>query len=99
MVPYRCKAIVRYIDVNPFAGTHDVFIDTVVNDLFQKYIYAVILMGSVTEPANIHTRAHPDMFKGTQGLYFAFVIDLCCLRHAYLHLLCSSVCTVSFGKI
>ena len=55
-------------DVNAFSGTHVEFIYGVVNNLFDKYIYAIVGVGSVSELADIHAGTPADMLVPFQSL-------------------------------
>ena len=54
---------------------HDVFVDAVVDHLFQKHINAVVGVRTVSHAPDIHAGAQPDMFQGIKGFDLALIIS------------------------
>ncbi len=68
-------------DGDPVAGSHDELIDAVVDDFLHENIYSVVHVGAVSQTADIHTGAQPDMLQRGHRLYRIFVIDRFLLSH------------------
>ncbi len=56
------------VNVDPLARPHDELVHGIVDHLLQQDIDAVIRMGSVAEPADIHAGPQADMLQGAEGL-------------------------------
>ena len=52
---------IDYAYLHRFSESHDVFVDAVVDDFFEKDIYTIIMSGAVASLADIHSRTRPDM--------------------------------------
>ena len=61
-------------DLDTLAGTHDELVDRVVDDLFQKHVYAVVRLRAVAQLADIHSRAQADMLARRERLYRVVVV-------------------------
>jgi hypothetical protein len=81
-VPDPYQTLLIYRDIYPLAGPHDELIDRVVDDFLQQDVDAVILIGTIAEPADVHPRPLPDVFQRAQGLYLAFVV----IMGRYIHI-------------
>ena len=53
-------------DLDGLAIAHEVFIDAVVNDLFEQDVNAVIRTGPVPQLADVHARTKPDVLLPIQ---------------------------------
>jgi hypothetical protein len=56
--------------------THDVFVDGVIDDLFQEDITAVVVVGAVADAPDVHARAQPDVLQRRQRLDLALVVNV-----------------------
>src|SRR5690606_9658841 len=61
-------------DFNRLPGSHDEFIDTVVDDLLQKNVDPVVGRTSVAQFPNVHTGTHTDMLLPIEGTNIIFGI-------------------------
>ena len=62
-------------DDDAVAGSHYEFIDAVVDDFLHQHIYSVVHVGAVSQTADVHTGAQPDMLQRGHCLDCIFVID------------------------
>ena len=53
---------------------HDELVDGIVDDLFQKDIDAVIMVGAIPQAADVHAGTRPDVFQGGERLDLTFVV-------------------------
>ena len=56
------------------AEAHHVFVDRVVEHLFDKHIYAVVAVGAVAELAYVHARSALYVLFPVQRLYVRFAV-------------------------
>src|SRR5260370_7125836 len=72
-------AIDRNIDLA--AKPHNKLVDTVVDDLFQQDIDAVIIVRAISQATDIHARTRPDMFQRGERLNLTFFVICFPRRH------------------
>ena len=70
----HAHCVVLQLYDNPVAGSHYELIYAVVYDFLHEDVYAVIHMGSVAKPSNVHTGSEPYVLKRRHGLYSRFVV-------------------------
>src|SRR5439155_6105087 len=64
------------------AIAHDELVNPVVYDLLEQDVTAVIIVRAVTDPANVHAGAQPDVFERGEGFNFALIVTVFfSLRH------------------
>ncbi len=61
-------------DLDAAAGAHDEFVDRVVDDLLEQHVDAVVGVGAVADPADVHAGAQPDVRQRVEGLDRLFVV-------------------------
>src|SRR5436190_18100339 len=69
-------AVVLDVNLDFLAVAHDVFVNRIIDDLFEQDVTAIVLVRSIANPPDIHTRAQPDMLQGGQCLNFALVVNV-----------------------
>ena len=57
------------------AVAHDELVDSVVDDLLEQDVHAVVVVAAIADAADVHARAGTDVFEGRERLDFALVVD------------------------
>lgn len=61
-------------DIDRFTEAHHVFINGVVQDLFQKDVNTIVIRCTIAQLPDIHPRAAADMLLPLKGNYVFFLI-------------------------
>ena len=69
------------IDRDAFAVAHNEFVNGVVHDFLQQDVDAVVVVGPVADPADVHPCALADVLQGGERFDLVLVVIVFCRRH------------------
>ena len=61
-------------DINLPAVSHDELVHSIVDRLFEQNINAIIIVGTVAEPPDVHAGAHSNVLQRGEGFDLAFIV-------------------------
>ena len=67
VVTHRHSLVLNHLHLDALAGIHLELIDTVVDNLLEQHIDAVLCMAAIAQTTDVHTRTQTDVLHTCQG--------------------------------